>query len=78
MLTLHGTYNNGQLTLEQPIASEKPMKVMVTFLEDPTIPQKRGNPSLREALLNGPTITEEEYQVFVKQKEEWKNSRLSL
>ena len=73
MLTLHGTYKNGHLTLEQPIDSEKPIKVMVTFLEEPPIQPKIGNPELREALLNGPTISEEEYQVFIEHRN-WMNS----
>lgn len=40
MLALAGTYQNGHLTLEQEFASEKPVKVIVTFLED-VVPQPR-------------------------------------
>ena len=40
MLALAGTYQNGHLTLEQDFTSEKPLKVIVTFLED-VVPQPR-------------------------------------
>jgi hypothetical protein len=35
MQTLTGTYYNGTLRLEREIQSEKPIKVAVTFLEEP-------------------------------------------
>ena len=34
MTTLTGTYFRGQLTLDSPIKTKKPLKVIVTFEED--------------------------------------------
>ena len=34
MITLTGIYYNGQLKLERPIKTKKPMKVTVTFEEE--------------------------------------------
>lgn len=34
MLSLNGIYINGQLELETPIKSDKPQRVIVTFLEN--------------------------------------------
>ncbi len=42
MLALKGIYQNGQLQLEQSIFSEKPITVIVTFLEEVTL----SNPDL--------------------------------
>lgn len=42
MIQLSGTYNNGSITLDEPINVEKPVKVLVTFAdEDITVKQKR-------------------------------------
>lgn len=37
MLSLKGIYQNGQIQLEKPLASDKPMKIIVTFLEEPLL-----------------------------------------
>lgn len=37
MLTLKGIYQNGQIQLEQLVTSEKPIMVIVTFLEEATL-----------------------------------------
>ncbi len=37
MLALKGIYQNGQLQLEQLVTSEKPITVIVTFLEEVTL-----------------------------------------
>ena len=34
MIALTGTYYKGSLTLDKPIKAEKPLKVIVTFLEE--------------------------------------------
>jgi len=34
MTTINGTYYNGQLKLERPIKTKKPVKVTVTFEEE--------------------------------------------
>ena len=34
MKSLKGTYHNGQLILDEAVVSEKPLKVIVTFLEE--------------------------------------------
>ena len=34
MIALTGTYHKGHLTLDKPIEAEKPLKVIVTFLEE--------------------------------------------
>lgn len=34
MLALTGTYYNGNVILEEKIKSEKPLKMIVTFIED--------------------------------------------
>ncbi len=36
MIALTGTYHNGRLELDEPISTDKPMKVIVTFLEEDT------------------------------------------
>lgn len=33
MIALTGTYHNGRLELDEPIRTDKPVKVIVTFLE---------------------------------------------
>ena len=35
MTTIRGTYFNGQLKLERPLKTKKPVKVTVTFDEEP-------------------------------------------
>jgi len=42
MLTLKGICQNGQIQLEQLVTCEKPITVIVTFLEEATL----SNPSL--------------------------------
>lgn len=37
MLSLKGIYQDGQIQLEQPIISRKPMTVIITFLEDDNV-----------------------------------------
>ena len=41
MLAVAGTYQNGILVLEQEFTSEKPVKVIVTFLEDVVPPPRK-------------------------------------
>jgi len=35
MTTISGIYHNGQLKLERPLKTQKPVKVTVTFEEEP-------------------------------------------
>lgn len=43
MIAVAGIYQNGQIKLEQEIPSQKPLKVIVTFLDEPAnTPEKRG------------------------------------
>ena len=37
MLALTGTYYNGNIILEEKIKSEKPLKIIVTFIEEDTL-----------------------------------------
>ena len=37
MLALTGTYYNGNVILEEKIKSEKPLKIIVTFIEEDTL-----------------------------------------
>ncbi len=39
MIALTRTYHDGQITLDDPIEAKKPMKVIVTFLEEDTEPK---------------------------------------
>jgi len=34
MIALNGTYYNGHLELDSPVKSDKPLRVIVTFLEE--------------------------------------------
>ncbi|MFN8429765.1 MAG: hypothetical protein U0V04_07290 [Spirosomataceae bacterium] len=34
MVAVSGTYNNGEIKLDKEVASEKPLRVVVTFLDD--------------------------------------------
>ena len=34
MIAINGTYFNGQVQIEEPIETQKPMKVIVTFLDE--------------------------------------------
>lgn len=34
MIQLSGTYNNGNITLDKPVTVDKPVKVMVTFMDE--------------------------------------------
>ncbi len=40
MLALNGIYHNGKLILEKEIASDKPIKVIVTFVEESLTEEK--------------------------------------
>lgn len=40
MISTKGIYHKGKLELEEPINSEKPIKVIVTFLEDEVVEEK--------------------------------------
>ena len=39
MIALTGTYYDGRLELDEPVATDKPIKVIVTFLEEDTEPK---------------------------------------
>jgi hypothetical protein len=41
MVQLSGTYENGQVTLDKPIAVDKPVKVLVTFMDEDIQEEKR-------------------------------------
>lgn len=42
MLTsIPGTYENGQITLEEPPPTDKPMRVIVTFTEEVLTPKRK-------------------------------------
>ena len=41
MLTLKGTYYNGIVKLEDKIKTDKPVKIIVTFVEEIKKPQKK-------------------------------------
>ncbi len=42
MVQLSGIYDNGTITLDEKVSVKKPVKVMVTFMdEDVTVEQKR-------------------------------------
>jgi len=42
MVQLSGTYNNGNITLDEPINLDKPVKVLVTFIDiDADVKEKR-------------------------------------
>ena len=41
MLALKGTYYNGEVNLENEIKTDKPVKIIVTFVEEIKKPQKR-------------------------------------
>jgi hypothetical protein len=45
MVQLSGTYNNGNITLDEPINVDKPVKVLVTFVDDISIEEKRMKPN---------------------------------
>ncbi|MGB3849545.1 MAG: hypothetical protein WA958_06220 [Tunicatimonas sp.] len=47
MIALTGTYHNGRLELDEPIGTNKPVKVIVTFLEE-TESLKSGKRNIRE------------------------------
>ncbi len=47
MVALAGTYLNGQVKLDKEISSEKPLKVIVTFLEE-VDPEKSNSIQLRD------------------------------
>jgi len=34
MVQMSGTYNNGSITLDKPVNVDKPVKVLVTFIDD--------------------------------------------
>lgn len=41
MLTIEGTYLNGQLSLTERVKINHPVKVLVTFLEDVELPKTK-------------------------------------
>ena len=41
MVQLSGTYENGHITLDKEIAVDKPVKVLVTFLDEEVEKKKR-------------------------------------
>ena len=41
MIAIAGTYQNGIVKLDEEIASKKPVKVIVTFLEDTENPSEK-------------------------------------
>lgn len=42
MIQVSGTYDNGNITLDETMSLDKPMKVIVTFVDDdPNIEKKR-------------------------------------
>ena len=43
MIALTGTYHKGQLVLDSPVKAEKPLKVIVTFLEEDIVPEQKAN-----------------------------------
>ena len=47
LTTIKGTYNNGQIVLDEAPPTETESKVMVTFLEEFQTPQKRRLGSLK-------------------------------
>ena len=70
-------FENGQVVFDEPVNAVNGSDLIVTFLSQLQQPEKNKNSLLREALLKFPTISEEEYQVFIDQKKDWANSRLS-
>ncbi|MFD1257947.1 hypothetical protein ACFQ3S_14155 [Mucilaginibacter terrae] len=41
MVQLSGIYNNGQITLEQNVSTSKPVKVMVTFMDEEVVVEEK-------------------------------------
>jgi hypothetical protein len=41
MVQLSGVYNDGQITLDQKVSATKPVKVMVTFMEDDVVVEEK-------------------------------------
>jgi ribosome biogenesis protein Tsr3 len=41
MVQLSGTYENGHITLDKEIYLDKPVKVMVTFIDEDVVEKKR-------------------------------------
>jgi hypothetical protein len=41
MVQLSGTYENGHVTLDKPITVDKPVKVLVTFIDEDVKEEKR-------------------------------------
>ncbi len=41
MLTLEGTYNNGYIELPENPVINRPVRVLITFLDDVELPKKR-------------------------------------
>ena len=42
MVSVEGIYQNGHVTLKEEYVSDKPVKVIVTFLEDIKLPEQKG------------------------------------
>ena len=41
MLAVEGTYQDGKVTVQEKIWAVKPVKVIVTFLEEVNVPEKK-------------------------------------
>jgi hypothetical protein len=41
MIQVRGTYDNGTITLDETMAIDKPVKVIVTFIEDGSVEDRR-------------------------------------
>jgi hypothetical protein len=65
MLAVKGTYQNGQLFLQEQVPFTQPVTVIVTFLEevDHKIPSNSTNPSITDNQLLGLFAHESEGQV---------------
>ena len=55
MVQLSGTYDKGNITLDKRISINKPVKVMVTFMEDVTI-ENSSSPSNKFSFAKGREI----------------------
>jgi hypothetical protein len=56
MVQLSGTYNNGSITLDKKISINKPVKVLVTFLDEDVTDAKNNLPHNRFSFSEGREI----------------------
>lgn len=49
MTTITGVYHNGQLKLDKPLVTKKPLKITITFEEDSTKPLELSDFSFLES-----------------------------